>query len=175
MDTAEMRILLAHSEMIRANIANLGPFGVQAAKNTLTELARAVVLGRLDDTETRFAPALAEAAKNLANRLLNDPELSVAMLARELNVSVRTLQRSFASSGDSISSYIRNRRLEGARLELAKPHAQLSISEIAARWQFADSSHFIRSFRKRYSQTPSEYARSNNFPIGQGGEIRPEG
>jgi hypothetical protein len=26
-------------------------------------------------------------------------------------------------------------------------------------WQFADSSHFIRSFRQRYHQTPTQYAR----------------
>ncbi|WP_177324421.1 hypothetical protein [Streptomyces mirabilis] len=47
--------------------------------------------------EPRLAPALAQAAKDLAKSHLADPELSPAMLARELNVSVRTLQRMFAS------------------------------------------------------------------------------
>jgi AraC-like DNA-binding protein len=36
----------------------------------------------------------------------------------------------------------------------------LSISELAAYWQFTDSSHFARAFKKRYGQPPSEYARS---------------
>jgi len=33
-------------------------------------------------------------------------------------------------------------------------------SEIAAHWQFADGSHFIRAFKKQYGQTPTAYARS---------------
>jgi AraC family transcriptional regulator, positive regulator of tynA and feaB len=36
-----------------------------------------------------------------------------------------------------------------------------SISEVAARWQFADSSHFTRAFKDRYALTPAEYARAN--------------
>ncbi|ASR00023.1 hypothetical protein CGL27_09890 [Streptomyces sp. 11-1-2] len=39
----------------------------------------------------------------------------------------------------------------------------LSVSELAAHWQFADSSHFIRSFKKTYGQTPTEYARSTGL------------
>ncbi|MFJ1974010.1 helix-turn-helix domain-containing protein [Streptomyces sp. NPDC087903] len=35
-----------------------------------------------------------------------------------------------------------------------------SVSELAAHWQFADSSHFIRAFRKRHGQTPAQFARS---------------
>ncbi|MFJ8795146.1 AraC family transcriptional regulator [Streptomyces sp. NPDC102462] len=33
-------------------------------------------------------------------------------------------------------------------------------NQLAAHWQFADSSHFIRAFRKRYGQTPAQFARS---------------
>ncbi|WP_425587683.1 helix-turn-helix domain-containing protein [Streptomyces plumbiresistens] len=40
-------------------------------------------------------------------------------MARELNVSVRTLHRAFAAAGESVNGYIRRRRLEEARLELA--------------------------------------------------------
>jgi hypothetical protein len=36
-------------------------------------------------------PALAQAAKDLADSRLADPEQSAVVLARELNVSVRTL------------------------------------------------------------------------------------
>ena len=47
-----------------------------------------------------------------------------------------------------------------ARLALTAPSGRWSVSELAAHWQFADSSHFIRAFKKRYGQTPTEYARS---------------
>ena len=82
------------------------------------------------------------------------------MLARELNVSVRSLQRAFAAAGESVTAYIRQRRLEEARLALATPSGRLSVAELAAHWQFADSSHFIRAFKKHYGRTPTDYARS---------------
>ena len=81
------------------------------------------------------------------------------MLARELNVSVRTLQRAFTTVGETVISYIRQRRLEEARLALTAPSGRVSVSELAAHWQFADSSHFIRTFKKQYGRTPTEYAR----------------
>jgi AraC family transcriptional activator of tynA and feaB len=82
------------------------------------------------------------------------------MLALELNISVRTLQRAFSAAGESVTGYIRHRRLEEARLALTAPSGRLSVIELAAHWQFADSSHFIRAFKKLYGQTPTDYARS---------------
>ncbi|WP_234357125.1 helix-turn-helix domain-containing protein [Streptomyces sp. NBRC 110028] len=160
LDSAEMRLLVTHANMVHATVADLGPAGLHAAHGALIELAKAVVKGRFDDVEPRLAPALAQAAKDLADSHLTDPELGTAMLARELNVSVSTLQRAFARVEDSVSAYIRRRRLEEARLALTAPHGGLKVSEIAAHWHFADSSHFIRAFKKRYGQTPTEYARS---------------
>ena len=159
-DSAEVRLLVAHSNMIYETAADLGPAGVQAAHSTLIELAKAVARRRVDDTEPQLASALAQAAKDLAENHLTDPELSGAMLARELNVSVRSLQRAFAAAGESVTAYIRQRRLEEARLALATPSGRLSVSELAAHWQFADSSHFIRAFKKYYGRTPTDYARS---------------
>lgn len=160
LDSAEMRLLVAHVNMVHATIGDLGPAGVHAAHGALIELAKAVVKGRFDDVEPRLAPSLAQAAKELADRHLTDPELGPAMLARALNVSLSTLHRAFATEGLSVSAYIRRRRLEEARRALTAPHGGLSVSEIAAHWHFSDSSHFIRAFKKRYGQTPKEYARS---------------
>ncbi|WP_345437286.1 helix-turn-helix domain-containing protein [Actinoallomurus vinaceus] len=55
----------------------------------------------------------------------------------------------------------RRRRLERARMELAAPLRRPGVAEVAARWQFADSSHFIRAFKNQYGQTPAEFARAN--------------
>ena len=68
-----------------------------------------------------------------------------------------------------MTTYIRDRRLEQARLVLIAGPGRPSVSELAAHWQFADSSHFIRAFRKRYGQTPTEYARSTG-PTGPTGK-----
>ncbi|WP_280724217.1 helix-turn-helix domain-containing protein [Kitasatospora sp. MAA4] len=146
--------------MIYETVADLGPAGVQAAHSTLIELAKAVARSRVDDAEPQLAPALTQAAKDLADTHLADPELSGTMLARELNVSVRNLQRAFAAVGESVTGYIRQRRLEEARLALTAPVGRLSVSELEAHWQFADSSHFTRAFKKHYGRAPTEYARS---------------
>ena len=157
-DTAEIRLLTAHATMVNRMLDGLGRAGVDAARDTLAELARAAVGGGLDDVEPLLSPALAQAARDLADRRLTDPALSPTALARKLNVSVRSLQRAFANEGQSLSAYIRERRLDEARRALIAPHRRMTITEIAARWQFADSGHFARAFRKRYAQTPTDYA-----------------
>ncbi|MFD3307536.1 helix-turn-helix domain-containing protein [Streptomyces sp. NPDC058694] len=171
-DSAEVRLLAAHANMVHETIADLSPAGVHAAHSTLIELAKAVAQSRFDDMEPLLAPSLAQAAKDLADSHLADPELSPAMLARELRVSVRTLQRAFATAGESATAYIRDRRLEEARLALTAGPGRPSVSELAAHWQFADSSHFIRAFKKRYGRTPTEYARSTGSPTGPTGPTR---
>ncbi|BCJ50026.1 hypothetical protein Asp14428_15010 [Actinoplanes sp. NBRC 14428] len=73
---AELRLLTAHADMIRRTLDNLGPAGLDAARDTLIELARAAIQGTVDETEPRLAPALAHAARALADRRLTDPTLS---------------------------------------------------------------------------------------------------
>ena len=159
--SAEARVLAAHAGMVGEAVPDLSPAGVRAARDALLELVRGALRREFDDVEPRLAPALARAAMEIADRRLTDPELSPAALARELNVSVRTLHRAFAAAEESVTAYIRRRRLEQARLELAASPHRPSVSEVAAHWQFADSSHFIRAFKNRYAQTPAEFARAN--------------
>ncbi|WP_432837848.1 helix-turn-helix domain-containing protein [Dactylosporangium sp. CA-092794] len=154
--TPEVRLLLAHASLLHDTIDELTGYGAEAARNALIELTRGVVHHYVDAGEPALAPALATAARELADQRLTRPELTPSLLARELHVSVRTLHRAFADTGEPVAAYIRRRRLEEARRALTAGH---TVSEVAARWQFADSSHFIRSFRQRYNQTPAQYAR----------------
>ncbi|GAB7039210.1 MULTISPECIES: helix-turn-helix domain-containing protein [Catenuloplanes] len=154
--TAEVRLLTTYAGMVGRVLGDLGPDGAGAARTALVELARAAVTGRFDDAESRSAPLLAQAARELADRRLTEPDLGAPMLAGELNVSVRTLQRAFAADGQAIGAYIRDRRLDAARRALTAPDRRMTISEIAARWQFADSGHFARAFRRRYGHRPSD-------------------
>jgi AraC family transcriptional activator of tynA and feaB len=158
---AEVRLLLAHTSLVQATLGDLSDGGVQASRNALVELVRGVLHGCPDGTEPSLAGPLVHAAGNLADQLLTDPDLSPALLARHLKVSLRTLHRAFASTGESVAAYIRRRRLEQARRALLSP-SHLTVSEIAAHWQFADSSHFIRMFRRYYGQTPAQFARDHH-------------
>nr|WP_221381570.1 helix-turn-helix domain-containing protein [Actinoplanes polyasparticus] len=163
----EVRVLLAHAATIRTWASDLGLPGRRAVRNTLVELVRSVTSGRWDDKEPRFGPALAKAARDLADQWLTHPGLSPDVLARELNVSLRTLQRAFAAEGDSVSAYLRARRLAEARKALTVPTLsgyRPGISEVAARWQFADASHFSREFRRRYGMTPGQHVSQQRLP-----------
>jgi AraC family transcriptional regulator, positive regulator of tynA and feaB len=160
-DSAEIRVLMAHAHMVSETACDLTPAGVRGARDALLELVKGVVRRELDDVEPRLAPALARAAMEIADNRLTDPELSPASLAHQLHVSVRTLHRAFATAGEPLAAYIRRRRLERAGTELAASPRRPGVAEIAARWQFADSSHFIRAFKNQYGQTPAEFARAN--------------
>ena len=161
--SAEVRLLIAHAGMIHRTLPGLSPAGVDAARDTLIELARAVARRGFDAAEPRLAPALAHAAKELALRRLTDPGLSPGTLARELNVSLRTLQRrAFGAEERQVAAWIRDQRLEEARAALAT--GRWTVSEIAARWQFADASHVARAFEQRYGHRPAA-ARPDALPI----------
>ncbi|MFG3258383.1 helix-turn-helix domain-containing protein [Streptomyces sp. NPDC048172] len=157
----EARLLLGHLRLVEETAGDLGPSGALAARDALLELVKGVLGRRADSADPLLGPALAQAARDLADRRLTDPGLSPAALARELHVSVRTLHRAFAASGadEGAAAYVRRRRLEEARLALLGggpgPGPRPSVSEVAARWQFSDSSHFIRAFKRRYGHTPA--------------------
>ncbi|MEU6405904.1 helix-turn-helix transcriptional regulator [Streptomyces sp. NPDC046985] len=153
------QILMAHTTMVQRTVSGLSPAGAHASRNALLELAKGLVLDCFDDREPAFTPALAQAAKDLADTRLTDAELSPAAVAAQLHVSLRTLQRAFAHLDESFSAYIRRRRLEEAAKALSAPDSRLRVSEAAALWHFTDSSHFIRSFKKRYHATPAHFAR----------------
>jgi AraC-like DNA-binding protein len=90
--------------------------------------------------------------------LLPDPDLSLRRVADEEGVSPRYVQKLFASADETFSHYLRSRRLERCRTDLASPqHARLSISEICFRWGFNGSAHFSRAFRDQYGVSPREF------------------
>jgi len=100
---------------------------------------------------------------------LPDPHLGLRQIADEYGISTRQVQDLFAAGSDNLDSfnaYLRQRRLERARADLANPfHDQLSISEICYRWGFNSTQYFSRTFRKRYGISPREYrARAARLP-----------
>jgi AraC-like DNA-binding protein len=91
---------------------------------------------------------------------LSDPNLSAAMIARHMNISVRHLSRLFSSRQTSVTEWIWHQRLERAQQNLISPHSgSTSIGEVAFRWAFANQAHFSRRFKGRFGLTPTEYRR----------------
>ncbi|MFF3028786.1 helix-turn-helix domain-containing protein [Microbacterium sp. NPDC057944] len=89
---------------------------------------------------------------------LGDAELTVAQIAAAHHVSVRYLQKLFEGRNDTVSSWIRHRRLDATRRDLSNPsQVGQQIASIGARWGFTDATAFSRAFRTRFGVTPSEY------------------
>jgi AraC-like DNA-binding protein len=110
---------------------------------------------------TSFASALTEAAHRFVDGELDRRTLTPDQVARALNVSPRTLHRAFALQGEPLMAYARRRRLERALADLTRPEPGLTVTEAAARWGFADSSHLTRACRRQYGLTPTQYMRSH--------------
>ncbi|WP_046729481.1 helix-turn-helix domain-containing protein [Streptomyces humi] len=147
-------LLLAQLRLWAELADGLGAVAAGAARNATLELFRGLMYDQvIDDAE--FAPALLRAAMDhIEARLLADPDLSPQGIAAALNVSVRTLYRAFGQGVASpVMGYVRERRLERARAELLS--TRLTVSEIAARWHFTDSSHFVKAYKKRFAETPT--------------------
>ena len=90
---------------------------------------------------------------------LNDPQLDVRKAAAACGISSRYVHLLMRATGRTFSRYVLEHRLEKCRLALQGRGTFRSITEIAFAWGFNDVSHFSRSFRWRYGESPRETRR----------------
>lgn len=100
--------------------------------------------------------ALVLRAKAFVDENLADPGLCPDVVAAALHISTRYLQKLFASEGIGVAGWIRARRLEQCRRDLARPGR--SVSAVGAAWGLPDAAHFSRAFKAAYGLSPREYA-----------------
>ncbi|MDX8350856.1 AraC family transcriptional regulator [Cognatiyoonia sp. IB215182] len=100
-------------------------------------------------TERRIARAIDYIEAHLGE------DLSVAAIASAAAMSPSWLQTAFkANTGQPVFAYVRERRLERARILLAD--RRLSLSQIAFECGFSSHSHMTRLFTKGYGCSPSQ-------------------
>jgi AraC-like DNA-binding protein len=123
------------------------------------ELIRAVVAAQLDDAVPEpLQNTLALRILEFAQLHLTDPDLTAAKIASANNISVRHLYTTLSRSGVVLGDWIRVRRLEGSRRELARSAAtHRTISSIGRAWGFGDATHFSRTFREAFGMSPREW------------------
>lgn len=110
-----------------------------------------------DSTATSHVALITKVLKFVDDRL-SDPSLSSRAVADAHFVSVRYLQKAFATEGTSVSTLIRTRRLEQCRRDLIDPGCRhLSVAQIGCRWGFPDAAHFSRLFRANYGFAPRDF------------------
>lgn len=89
---------------------------------------------------------------------LSEPLFSLQDLVEKERVSARYVQKLFLGIGTNFTEYLRKRRLERCRLDLADPALKhMTILEICNRWGFTDSANFSRAFSREYHVTPREF------------------
>ncbi|AYN30728.1 AraC family transcriptional regulator [Streptomyces albus] len=89
---------------------------------------------------------------------LHEAELTPSAIAEAHHISVSYLHRLFENEEATVAAWIRRRRLERARRDLADPaQAATRIHAIAARWCFANASDFTRAFRTAFGTSPRDF------------------
>jgi AraC-like DNA-binding protein len=95
-------------------------------------------------------------AKSYVVAYSNCHQLSVASVAKRLDVSPRYVQRLFEAEGTTFSEFLASRRLARAHQLLRDAGSGQTISTIAHGVGFGDLSYFNRRFRRQFGMTPRE-------------------
>ncbi len=87
----------------------------------------------------------------------------MADIAAAGGAGVRSLEQGFHEElSCTPSAYLRDRRLERARLDLlgASVDDQLTVADIAVRWGFTHLGRLASTYRHRFGESPSQTLRS---------------
>ncbi|MFJ9893034.1 helix-turn-helix domain-containing protein [Streptomyces sp. NPDC091280] len=170
-DLAEVRLLTGFLDLARRlGDDTLSPLGRSVSEDVGIQLlaaALAAAMGAARSAETgEHSNVVLAAARRFIDERLDDPSLAPGMIAQALHVSPRTLHRAFEDADESVMAYTRRRRLGRARIDLMTPGAR--VADVAARWSFSDTSHFLRHFKAAYGTTPTAFVKEHREP-GVGG------
>lgn len=130
----------------------------------VVHLAVAECLATSPDQEPPSAPGLAALLDHIDANLGGD--LRLTALAHHAGLSDGHLSRLASRHlGQSLSSYVRERRAAAAAIRLAQDN--VSIEQIANDLGFADRYHFSRVFSSVMGQSPAAYRRQVSEPVGR--------
>jgi acetamidase/formamidase/AraC-like DNA-binding protein len=155
------------ADLLRSLPSKLGTLTVdqfRAIEATIAEFVATSILSEgdaqmLGGSNGRRAGVLNRVAQTIERRL-SESDLSLTDVAAENGMSIRNLQKLFETFDKTFSTYVRSRRLERCRDDLASPLlGQISISEICYRWGFTDPAYFSRSFRTEFGVSAREFRR----------------
>lgn len=102
--------------------------------------------------------ALLTEVRAFVDRHLGDASLTPQAVADAHHISLRSLHRLFSGEDETVARFIRRRRLERCRRDLADPRLRnRAVQAIGWRWGFTDKAHFSRAFRDAYGMSPQSY------------------
>jgi AraC-like DNA-binding protein len=133
------------------------------ARSFLQVLAASYALDHTSVVERSVVVAARQTeVKQYIEAHLRSPDLTPTTIAAALGFSRRYLRLLFAAEDDSVTAYIRRRRLEECAFELAQLQwVGRSITATAADWGFRSVTHFTRAFKTAYGTTPRAFKQSH--------------
>ena len=147
--------------MLPLYVGTLSPLAEKVVRNQILDLLSVA----LTEATYCYRPKLSSAHSLSLLKLraaiearLNDPALDSSSVAIAAGMSVRYANLVLAKEGTSIMRLVQTRRLNRCRKALENPHwINMTLSEIAYAWGFADMTHFSRKFKAAYGMLPSEF------------------
>ena len=135
--------------------------GATALQAYLEILAGCLARPEASFTELGRCAQLRPRIEHYIETQLAEQTLAPVAIAAMAGISVRHLHRLFAAKGCTVLEWIRERRLEHCRSDLADPRlSRRSITDIAFSWGFSDSAHFSHCFRKEFGTSPRQFRSS---------------
>lgn len=126
------------------------------SERLLQEMIVGVVVASLRGDHARTMTEDYSAALSIIAARVGDPELTPAAIAAELNTSLRSLQRQFASRGTTMDRSIRAARVGHARTLLEDPvYDLLTIERVAHACGLANGSSLARAFSAEGLPSPA--------------------
>ncbi len=102
------------------------------------------------------APAVVRRAVEYMDAHAHEP-ITVDDVAAAVHISTRGLQYAFRRSLDTTpTAYLRRVRLDGAHRALRNAGPGDTVSSIARRWGFSNTTRFAAAYREAYARTPRE-------------------
>lgn len=127
--------------------------------HNIVDLLGTMLVSELDlaPNETSHGEKLLRQVMDYIEDHLSDPCLRPTSIAAAHFISARYLQVLFQRNGMTVSSWVRERRLERCSRDLADPSlAGVSVAQLAAKWGFPEPAHFSRAYKKRFGISPSQ-------------------
>ena len=147
------------SEAHNLDAAGFWRFAAASYEDLLANLAVACLFPELTDGIDRGAPDCGRATIRRAHEHIREhacEPIELSRLARDLGVSMRSLQENFRRSyGCSPRAYITERRLFAARQRLLAPEPGDTVTAIAYECGFGDVAHFALGYRAKFGELPS--------------------
>jgi AraC-like DNA-binding protein len=133
--------------------------GPKLVRSFLTMLSLASQPSRLPEKECACALDIRKMQiKTFIDKNFARSDLSIALIAKQLQISPRYIQMAFTSESLSPSEYLRNRRLTSCARMLGDPQfGRRSITQISFDNGFNSSAHFSTEFKRAYGLNPREY------------------